>query len=107
MKQINIGKEFSPYPAGRYLTDGDYSGERFREEILIPSLMSNGEIHIYLDDTRGYDSSFLEEAFGGIFREKPNLDCESVMAKIKFMTDDRFLADEIKGYMLDACRQRG
>lgn len=29
---IKIASDFSPYPGGRYRTDGDWNGQAFREE---------------------------------------------------------------------------
>lgn len=66
--KISIASDFSPYPAGRYRTDGPYPGETFRDEKLIPALRENDEVIVYLDGTNGYGSSFLEEAFGGLVR---------------------------------------
>lgn len=69
MITIKIAKDFSRFPAGRYLSDGEFSGERFREQILVPNLRDAGEIEIDIDDAAGYGSSFLEEAFGGLVRK--------------------------------------
>lgn len=69
-KIINIAAEFSKTPGGRYRTDGPASGEEFRESVLIPALRENATIVIELDGTRGYPSSFLEEAFGGLVRRQ-------------------------------------
>ncbi|ASR89174.1 STAS-like domain-containing protein [Alcaligenes faecalis] len=67
-KMINIAKDFSPFAAGRYRSDGPWSGERFREEILLPALKQGGGVSVVLDGTLGLGSSFLEEAFGGLVR---------------------------------------
>ena len=67
---INIATDFSRYPGGRLLTDGLYSGERFRKEYLLPVLKSGEHAKIKFDGARGYGSSFLEEAFGGLVREE-------------------------------------
>jgi len=32
---IDIGKDFSRYPAGRYETDGPFNGELFRAKFLV------------------------------------------------------------------------
>ena len=69
MKTINIGKEFSETPLGRYPTDSGFSGERFREEILRPALADNDRVIVKIDDAEGYGSSFLDEAFGGLVRK--------------------------------------
>ena len=69
LTRISVAQQFSPYPAGRYYDDGPNSGQRFREEHLLPALKSGEEVVVDLDGTLGYGSSFLEEAFGGLVRE--------------------------------------
>jgi len=68
MKRIDIAKDFTDTPLGRYPTDGPYSGERFREEFLYPAL-KNDSVSVVIDGTEGYGSSFLDEAFGGLVRK--------------------------------------
>lgn len=70
--KIYVAKDFSTAPTGRFYGDGPYSGERFREELLIPALDSGDKLEIKIDDTSGYGSSFLEEAFGGLVRKGYN-----------------------------------
>lgn len=69
MKTINIGKDYSDTPLGRYPTDGKYSGERFREEFLKPALSEHDVVTVKIDEAEGYGSSFLDEAFGGLIRK--------------------------------------
>lgn len=73
MIEINISKDYSKTPGGRYRKEGNYSGEDFREKVLIPNYkraIENGEkLRVTLDGGYGYGSSFLEEAFGGLVRE--------------------------------------
>ncbi len=67
---ISVAKQFSPTPAGRFVTDGPFPGEKFREDWLLPQLkQASGSIVVDLDGTAGYGSSFLEEAFGGLVRK--------------------------------------
>lgn len=68
-RTINIASDFSQTPAGRFITDGPYSGERFRDEILVPALKSSDEVVVDMSGVFGYGSSFLEEAFGGVVRK--------------------------------------
>ena len=68
MKQIDISKNFSDVPAGRYKKDGPNSGERFRNDFLMPALQAGEKVEVILDGAEGYGSSFLEEAFGGLIR---------------------------------------
>jgi len=65
---ISVLNNFSSNPSGRYYTDGPNSGERFRNELLLPALKGNTEVTVDLDGALGYGSSFLEEAFGGLVR---------------------------------------
>jgi len=100
MKRINIAKEFSRYPAGRYSGDGPYCGEDFRDKFLKHSMSSNEQIVIELDGTRGYGSSFLEEAFGGLVRigYSPKI----INELITFEASDDSLIEEIKEYIEEA-----
>lgn len=65
---IDVSRDFSRTPGGRYRSDGDYSGEDFRESVLIPALEQHARIVVDLDGVLGYTTSFLEEAFGGLVR---------------------------------------
>lgn len=66
--KFHIATNFSRYPGGRFVKDGPFSGEKFRDEVLVPALRAGETIEIFLDGVRGYGSSFLEEAFGGLVR---------------------------------------
>ncbi|BAK76765.1 hypothetical protein NH8B_1950 [Pseudogulbenkiania sp. NH8B] len=102
---ISIARDFSRVPAGRYLTDGPYSGERFRDEQLIPALGSAEMVEIDLDGARGYGSSFLEEAFGGLLR-KTRLSFATVKPRLHFISEeDPTLIDEIMEYMEDEAKR--
>jgi len=72
MAKLNIGQEFSSHPIGRYYSDGEGSGEQFREEYLKQALalLAEGEkLEVILDDgVEGYGSSFLVEAFAGLIK---------------------------------------
>jgi hypothetical protein len=65
---IVIAEDFSRFPGGRYRKDGDFSGEQFRDDFLIPALRRYPIVRVVLDGTAGYAASFLEEAFGGLIR---------------------------------------
>lgn len=82
-KLISIANDFSPFPAGRYRTDGPYPGEAFREDLLVPALKTFGEVTVDLDGTNGFGSSFLEEAFGGLVRQGFSLDKLKQSLRIK------------------------
>lgn len=95
---INIAKDFGRYPAGRYVSDGPYSGQAFRQNILVPALRSGSDvIEIELDGARGLASSFLEEAFGGLVRE--GFDPKVLLARLNLHSTDRSLVEEIRDYI--------
>lgn len=68
VKIIDISRDFSRVPAGRHKMDSDHSGEVFRDALLAPALRKYEHVKVVLDDTEGFGSSFLEEAFGGLIR---------------------------------------
>ncbi len=94
---INVAEDFSRYPAGRYVSDGPYSGEQFRRLFLMPTLAQQREITIVLDGVRGYGSSFLEEAFGGLVRE--GYSSEEILSLITIVTSDPSLEFEVHEYI--------
>ena len=100
---INVAKEFSGTPGGRYSRGGKFSGEDFRRNLLLPRFhecMENGEkLTVVLDGGYGYASSFLEEAFGGLVRETK--DARTRQIEI-ISAEQPGLIDTIKGYINDA-----
>lgn len=106
MKIINIRKDFSRYPAGRYIADGPYNGEKFREDFLIPALFEainkKEKVKVELDGVRGYNSSFLEEAFGGLMRSGKFSSIKDLPEILEFASTDESLIEEIRGYMKEA-----
>jgi hypothetical protein len=101
MIMISVAKDFSRFPAGRFLSDGPYSGEKFREEFLVEPIKKGEEVVVDLDGVAGYGSSFLEEAFGGVVR-KLKLARAKVDRIIKINSDDESLVAEVTGYMHEA-----
>ncbi|MXO64869.1 STAS-like domain-containing protein [Altericroceibacterium endophyticum] len=93
---IDIAKDFSRAPAGRFVSDGPNSGERFREQFLLPALHNNQRMAINLDGTRGLGSSFLEEAFGGLNRAGFSRDI--LLKSLKLISRDSSLVSEIQSY---------
>ena len=106
IKTISVAKDFSPYPAGRFLDDGKFSGEAFRENILVPALKDDGFglIRVCLDGVAGVGSSFLEEAFGGLVR-RGTFSKEFLANHLEIETSDDGLKDFVelaKRYIDDA-----
>lgn len=98
MRVIKVS-DFSKFPGPRYKKLGKFSGEEFRESVLIPAI-SDGvdDLEINLDGVFGYGSSFLEEAFGGLVRAGIKAD---TMRKLisNVSSKDPSLVVEIKDYV--------
>ncbi|UKV15643.1 STAS-like domain-containing protein [Thalassospiraceae bacterium SW-3-3] len=104
LMMIHIADDFSPYPSGREKSDGPNSGERFRDDFLVPALQENDVVEIVLDGVKGYPSSFTEEAFGGLIRLGFNKE-ELLGGKLLVVFHDsayRGYADDIIHYIKDA-----
>ena len=98
LKIISVAKDYTRFPAGRYTTDGPFSGERFRQEWLEPALRANDTLEVDLDGVVGYGSSFLDEAFGGLVRGKV-LTAADADRRIHLRAADASLVEEIRSYM--------
>lgn len=70
LKQIVVARDYARTPGPRFESQGPYSGERFRDTLLVNALNSAERVYVDLDGTSGYGSSFLDEAFGGLVRLK-------------------------------------
>lgn len=101
-KKINISKDFSKAPAGRYREDSDASGEAFREDFLVRALKDFDEVIVCLDNLGGVGSSFWDEAFGGLIRVE-NYSNEDLEKKLKIIcNDDSYLVDHVISFIEDA-----
>ena len=69
-KIINVARDYSEEPIGRVPADGEFNGQRFRTEFLVPALRAYEKVIVDFDGTEGYGSSFLDEAFGGLVRDE-------------------------------------
>lgn len=104
MATINIATEFSRLPGPRWRDEGEFSGEKFRDEILEPrfkALAPNERLVVVLDGVKfTYPTSFLEESFGGLAREHGE---DRVINAFDFVaTEEPGLIDEIRRYIRDA-----
>lgn len=70
MKTIHIVTDFSEFPGLRNCDISENSGEEFYHRILNPAFakawQDRSKLLINLDNTAGYASSFLDEAFGNL-----------------------------------------
>lgn len=90
MIKISIARDYTDSPGGRFITDGDYSGEEFRKKFLVPAMekaiLNNEDIVIDLDGCFGYPSSFINEAFAGLAKIYGK---ERVKEKLQFISLDQ------------------
>jgi hypothetical protein len=104
--KIDIAASFSVEPKGRYLSDGNESGEAFRKRVLIPALAEAETVQVVLDGTEGYGSSFLDEAFAGLLREH-GFTAQGFNNRIHLVSeDDPSFVDEVNGYVEDEERRQ-
>ena len=81
-KTIWVSGAFSRYPGGRFRTDGPFSGEALREDVLAPALDAHETVTVVLDGAAGYTHPFLEEAYGGLVRSGA-LDADEAGKKLR------------------------
>jgi hypothetical protein len=88
MITIDIGRDFSDVPFGRYPTDSPVCGEVFREKHLVPALATEDDVTVKIDSAEGYGSSFLEEAFGGLIRNR-RISASNLEKRLTIALDDQ------------------
>ena len=100
---IYIASEYSDKPGGRWKEHGNYSGEEFYDTILLPrfenAISNERKLFVYLDGAKSYPSSFLDQSFGELARNKGK---EVVNNNIEFKTSDfQWVVDYIKREIWD------
>lgn len=102
MKIVKV-KDFSKFPGPRYINLGAFSGEAFRDQILIPALLDYDEVSVDFNGVYGFGSSFLEESFGGLVRK--GVPVEKIKRlKNNLVGDDSTIISEVISYIDDALK---
>lgn len=87
MTVYRVADEFSDEPGGRFYTDGDDSGQEFREEhlkaLVQSALDTNEPLILNFDGCYGLPTSFSEEAFGGLIRHNPDWPARRVLELVR------------------------
>lgn len=84
MIEIFMVTDFHGEPSGRNRVDGEYSGQRFREEHLAPLLKYTlSRICVDLSNSFGYSNSFLRGAFGDLV-EKNGFTQDELSRRLSF-----------------------
>lgn len=105
-KHINIATQYTRSPAGRFRSDGPFSGERFRDELLLPAFKDSADlVEVNLQGVLGFGSSFLEEAFGGIVRHG-FIGRDELINRLIIRSDVNTYERRIKKYINDAKLER-
>ena len=110
MITISIAEHFSRTPGARFPEEGKYSGQEFREEVLMPALKKAicnwTQVTVILDGTAGLSAAFLEEAFGGLIREEDfKYDGLKEILILESNEDESYI-DEINYYLLREHKRR-
>jgi hypothetical protein len=104
--KIKIATDFSRIPCARYLSEGDFPGEEFREKFLVPKIQEaiarNEKLEIDLDGTAGLGTSFLEESFGGLIRVNKLPFSDIIKTIVLISKDDPDYIEEINNYINEA-----
>ncbi|MCH5329340.1 MAG: STAS-like domain-containing protein [Alistipes sp.] len=100
---LKISTDFSDTPGPRYITEGLYSGQQFRVEILFPKLTeainNNEKLVVDLDGAEGYGTSFLEESFGGLIRDN-HLSYDAILNHLEIISNEEpYLKEDILVYL--------
>ena len=100
---INIAKDFSDMPIGRYRKEGNKTGQAFREDILYPkickALNNNDTLEVDFTGVLNLSCGFLEEAFGGLVREH-GMDNQEVANVLKLTANNNHM-----GLYIDLAKQ--
>ncbi len=109
MISIIIKDDYTDIPGGRFKREGAYSGEEFRDNILLKrfeeAVSNNEKLLINFDGCFGFGTSFLEEAFGGLVRV---YDKRNVWETLKLVSnEDETIPGLVEKYIKDAEREKG
>jgi hypothetical protein len=83
-QKIDIGRDFSKYPGGRYAKNGPHSGQEFRDKMLVPALRDHEVVIVELGSAEGYSGSF-----GGLIRAGYSEDV--LRQKLRLTGEEEFL----------------
>ena len=99
--KITIATQFNDKLGGRWIKLGPFSGEEFYNTLLEPKYLearkNKIKLHIYLDGTKGYGSSFLDQSFGELARNNnvPEVK-DTIVFHTKFFTwNVKYIEEEI------------
>lgn len=100
--------DFTEYPDVRYINQDVDSGEQYYYDVIKPNfstaLEENKVLVVDLDNTAGYASSFLDEAFGNLVYD---FDFDKIKSHLKIISlQEPDWVDIILGEMLDLWKKK-
>lgn len=90
-KTISVALDYSRRPVGCTRAHGPFSAERFREELLLPTMRAHSSVVVNLNGTVGYSSAWLKAAFH-------DLAGLALIARLTIRATDSSLAKEAWNY---------
>lgn len=94
--KIIVAEEFSRTPGARYIYEGNNSGEKFLNDVLLPkfekAVIGEYKIAIYLDGVIGYPSSFISGSFGKLSIMKG---ASTVINHLEFISNNKLRIEKI------------
>jgi len=108
--RLSIAQDFSETPGPRYISEGEFSGELFRQTVLKPTVVkvleSGDQLEVNFDGTAGYATSFLEESFGGLIRTD-GIDFDKLQEILSIVSDEEpYLKEDVIVYMTEAWKAK-
>lgn len=93
---ILVRSSFGPSLGYRYRSQGDHSGEEFREKYLDPIVKKDNIVIFDFDGIYSFPSSFLDEAFGEFYRKYGTEQSRKIEIRADHYPE---IVTEILGYM--------
>ena len=85
--KLKISVDFDDFPITCGKSRLSFDGDRFRDEVLAPSLRAKSHVTVDLTNSRGAPDFFLEQALGGLVRLGFRPDEIKALVEVKSETD--------------------
>lgn len=103
MKTIKLAIDFSRFPIGRNDNEGEFNGDKFKREVLLPRWQEldhnhNENLIIDLDGIAGVGRSFLDSSFGVLLRDKVFTE-NDLKKRIVFQSKDLQIKEKVDRFI--------
>lgn len=96
--------DWTKTPGGRYRHITAWSGEEYRDKVLIPALDSSDIVEVNLDGVHGYGSGWLSEVFEALIEKRG----PDVRSRIRLTsTQFGYRVDQVYQWMDEAVSRLG